>query len=181
MVHDFTVMCGECRLRPLGLDDLEQLRVERNASRSFFLDRRAITAEGQRLWFENYLLKENDYVFSIEYDGFAGITSLYGYDPQDCSYEFGRFVVCRDKRGKGLGTEAMVATCCMGFLALNASSIRLEVLERNEKALGVYRSIGFKETGRCAKKGETVVMMRLGKADLLKGYSDVYSSVKAQL
>jgi ribosomal protein S18 acetylase RimI-like enzyme len=51
--------------------------------------------------------------------------------------------VVPDHRGKGLG-RALLLKALAGFAQVNAASAMLEVTARNEAAIRMYRSVGFR-------------------------------------
>ena len=60
----------------------------------------------------------------------------------------GIFIGDKDYRNNGYGTEAIRLLLEYGFKYLNLHSIRLDLLEINERAHKCYLKCGFKDTGR---------------------------------
>jgi RimJ/RimL family protein N-acetyltransferase len=54
----------------------------------------------------------------------------------------------KDYRGKGYGTKMFELIVSYCFNYLNSRRLWLMVLETNEKAIQLYKKIGFKEEGR---------------------------------
>lgn len=65
----------------------------------------------------------------------------------DRSAVLGIFIGDKDYRSKGYGTEAIKMLLEYGFKYLNLHSIRLDVLDVNERAHKCYLKCGFKDTG----------------------------------
>ena len=61
--------------------------------------------------------------------------------------ELGIFIGDPDYRGNGYGTEAIKLILEFGFKYLNLHSIRLSLLDVNERAHNCYLKCGFKDTG----------------------------------
>lgn len=152
----------------------------RNASRECFLDSDVIYPEQQKKWFERYLNKDDDYMFAIEDGGVVGFFALYNNDDRKNAYEFGRFLIDRSASGRGLGKLTLAIASAIGFAALNADAIKLEVLKCNERALHVYEDVGFEETD-VEEPDDDLVVMRIEKDALLERWGNVYSSIEAQV
>ena len=77
-----------------------------------------------------------------------GITSLIGYDPYNHNSEFIIDIGEKSYWGKGFGREATETLLAYAFEELNLHRIALRVFSFNERAISLYRTIGFKEEGR---------------------------------
>jgi RimJ/RimL family protein N-acetyltransferase len=80
-------------------------------------------------------------------DRVIGDVGLYNIHAVHRSAEFG-IVVDRSTWGKGIGTRVMRAMVDYGFDELKLQRIELHVLADNERAIAVYRKLGFREEGR---------------------------------
>ncbi|MDI9459477.1 MAG: GNAT family protein, partial [Bacillota bacterium] len=58
------------------------------------------------------------------------------------------FIGDEEYQNKGFGTDAMKILIRLCFNQLNLYKVGLNVLSYNERALKVYRRLGFKEEGR---------------------------------
>ena len=56
-------------LKPINLKDIELLRKWKNENRMYFFNKNIISSGEQVKWFEDFLKRENDYMFIIEFDG----------------------------------------------------------------------------------------------------------------
>jgi len=72
-------------LRPITCDDIEKLRVWRNAhiNKKAFFHNEFISKEEQSIWFRNYLTRKDDWMYIIEYHSFPIIIDIgcIGYRP----------------------------------------------------------------------------------------------------
>ncbi|MFC1649273.1 GNAT family N-acetyltransferase [Patescibacteria group bacterium] len=154
---------GSVKLRPLEKDDIEILRIWRNASRKSFLSSHAISQSKQKKWFLNYQNNERDIVFVIENNlgESVGAVSLYDFEPDISQVEYGRLIIDPKRRGKG---HAHAATKCLvnyAFKSLGYRTIYLEVLKSNKIALELYKKIGFEQGSPITVKGKIVIPMKL--------------------
>lgn len=132
-------------LRPLNAEELEKMRILRNRNRHSFVTEKEITKEGQKRWYEDYLNRKNDYVFSVYYQGnWVGTVSIYQVNPIQSKAEFGRLMIDRDLTGTGgIGVEAAKAACKIAFQKLGVQTIELEVYADNIPAQITYLKTGF--------------------------------------
>ena len=56
-------------LRCIGREDIEDLRLWKNANRRWFFHKDQITAPAQKAWFEGYLRRDDDFLFVAEIAG----------------------------------------------------------------------------------------------------------------
>lgn len=151
MDHNYVVKREDFMLRPLGIEDLEDLRNWRNSDtiRKWFVDQSLITSSQQTNWYTNYLKKENDLFFIIVDLKIrlrpVGALSLYNINYEGREAEFGRFMIGDPAaRGMGLGGKTLDAICEFSREVLGLDSMYLEVLSDNEAAIKVYDRVGFK-------------------------------------
>jgi len=78
---------------------------------------------------------------------FIGVVYLLGIDWVSGVAEFAIFIGEEKYRGKGIGKEATIKMLKHGFLNMGLHKIYLKVLECNERAINLYKRIGFKEDG----------------------------------
>jgi len=149
-------------LEEIAPENIEQLRQWRNDPelRKFFREYRDISADLQKKWYEemgNNSDPRNVFWQIVEYasadhqkrqdtDGrkLIGCCSLNHIDFRIGSAEFGIYL--GKSRGGGKGKEAMLLMFSYGFSELNLNRLWAEVYSNN-KALDVYRHIGFKDEG----------------------------------
>ena len=108
--------------------------------------------------------ESKDLFFALEENGeFAGFSMLRGFDE---GYSIPSFGILIDERrqGKGLGRLLTEWTIQWGDQA-GFEKIRLTVSAQNQKALGLYQQLGFRETGRDAQaNGEERLIMHRQRA-----------------
>ena len=148
MRHNYEFEYKRILLKPLEKEDIEELRVLRNSERQWFLTQQEITKEGQEMWYQSYLNRENDIMFKItkkeDPEKFIGAIALYDINWDLGVSEFGRTVVDKAKvPEKGIGTEATKAVCQFGFEVLKLKKIVAVALKSNERIMKVYKRAGF--------------------------------------
>lgn len=152
MKHQYVYANGRIILKPLELEDIEELRELRNRERHCFLSTQIIEKDGQRKWYEAYLEKEGDIMFKVVKttapDEFIGTIAVYDIDVENKAAEFGRLVIDKEKAPeKGTGLDAVIAVCKFAFEKLKLNRISAVVLKDNERALKVYLKAGFRICG----------------------------------
>jgi RimJ/RimL family protein N-acetyltransferase len=116
-----------------------------------------MSMEDEERWFEGqHKLPEETRAMALDArDGkkwvHIGGAGLHDIDWQSRVAETG--ISIGDKRywDRGFGTDAMRALLCHGFETLNLHRIFLRVFVDNERAIAVYRRLGFAEEGRLRK------------------------------
>jgi len=130
-------------LRTIGPDEIETLRVWKNAHRTAFFHQATIEPDQQHRWFTGYLSRETDYMFMAEHAGTAfGCLGfrLLGSRADIYNVMRGR----PDAGGRGLMSEAMRLLC--SYIAAEFTrEIGAEVL-RSNPARAWYRDNAFRET-----------------------------------
>lgn len=163
MKHCYSMRGERVFLRPLEGEDLERMRILRNRNRHFFVSSDEITEEAQQRWYEAYLIRENDYMFSIFYrELWVGVVSLYAVNLKCGQAEFGRLMIDREAAGVGgLGVDTTRTACKIAFEQLNIQTVILEVYADNAAAQITYLKAGFIPEGMtCDAAGQKMVQMR---------------------
>lgn len=146
MKHTFTYTDGEIELRPFSAYDSEQYRCLRNQSKNryCFFNSDIITVESQQEWYNNYLEREHDYMFSVynQHGQFLGGAAL--YDITEDTAEFGRLLIDKDATKKhGIGYHVLLLACRFAKEQLGLIYLHLEVFENNLPAKITYEKAGF--------------------------------------
>lgn len=152
MLHQY---CGETKrlsLIPLLQQHIEPLRQLRNRERQYFVFSKELSVQEQCEWYNQYQRKPNDYMFCVTLKAraneFIGATALYDVDKLNKTAEFGRIVIDKSKcEDNGIGAEATLATCKIGFDLLDLKKIELEVFKDNLRAIRAYEKVGFQTCG----------------------------------
>lgn len=112
------------------------------------------TLEAEKRYLEDSAEKENEVSFAIidlEKDKIIGSCGIHQIDNINRTAVLGIFIGDKEERNKGYGTEAIKLLLDFGFNYLNLHSIKLDLMEFNERALKCYQKCGFKEYGRRRK------------------------------
>jgi RimJ/RimL family protein N-acetyltransferase len=145
----------EYMLRELSRDDLAEITKWRNdpsliqwlASPFRYIDN-----EVDVCWFNTYLAARSNNVrlaiCNVETGIIAGAVYLLGIDWINRHAEFSIVIGDDTARGHGLGQFATHGILRHAFGDLNLRRVSLTVLANNERAINLYRKIGFVEEGR---------------------------------
>lgn len=109
-----------------------------------------VSVESEREWIQNSL-KNNEYVFGIvdlKNDQLIGNCGIHDINAKDRTAIVGIFIGEEENRSNGYGTETLGLLLDYGFNYLNLNNIMLSVMSFNERAIGCYKKVGFKEIGR---------------------------------
>ncbi|WP_100333611.1 GNAT family N-acetyltransferase [Bacillus alkalisoli] len=142
------------RLRKMDKEDIEKYHLWRNdidvmATTSLALD--AYTFEETKEFVEKVILNSNSsksYIIEMKEDNFIiGVTSLINIDTKnrnaECIIDIGE----KEYWGKGYGTEALKILLDYAFLELNLHRVSLRVFSLNERAIHIYKKLGFVKEG----------------------------------
>ena len=142
------------RLRPLRMDDLDHIMAWANdweVTRTLLMGRYPLTRENEKEWLESKLkASSEETVFVIETrDGkYLGGINLFRIQPIDRHAELGLVIGSKKDWGKGYARESMELLIRYGFETLNLHAIYLGVVSFHDRAIKLYRSLGFVEEGR---------------------------------
>lgn len=109
------------------------------------------TLSGEKEWLENNskISDKRDFdIVDLDTDKLIGSITLEHIDTISRTAVLGIFIGEEDYRNKGYGTEAINLLLEYGFRYLNLHSIRLDLLDVNERAHRCYLKCGFKDSGR---------------------------------
>lgn len=154
----------DIRLIPIEEEDIEEIRLLRNANKEYFFYSKEITVEEQKKWFEKYLKKDNDYTFKVvkisNICDIIGVVALYDFLPDLDQCEFGRIIINHEKvNEKGIGLKVTKCACQVAFEQLDINRVVLEVFADNIRAYKTYLNAGFKEIGRkCSVNNEKEII-----------------------
>lgn len=148
MNHSYTFEYLDLVLRPLVSKDLEELRLLRNKYSRFFLNQSHISPSDQLKWYDNYLQKNDDIMFTVAKkdnpDKFIGAISAYHINFENSVCEIGRTMVDKIKAPeRGIGTNVTKAICYFCFRFLKLKKVICVCLKNNLRILRVNQKIGF--------------------------------------
>jgi RimJ/RimL family protein N-acetyltransferase len=148
----FKKLIGEkCYLSPMNINDAEKYTVwlndlEITANLSIFHS--AINVEIEKEYLEN-LSKEHNYsIIDMDTDELIGSCGFIGLDHLNQIAEIGLFIGNKNYWNKGYGTESMKLLLDYGFNALNLNNVMLRVYSFNERAIKMYKKLGFQVIGK---------------------------------
>ena len=141
-----------CKLRPVKQEDLEELFTILNDLEVKETLRDVLPESIEKL---ARFLKSGAFpasiVFAVEYHGrISGIASLDKINWISRNAYLG-IALGKEYWGKGIGEEATRLLLMYAFEYLNLHKVNLEVYEYNERAMKLYKDLGFKEEGRLRK------------------------------
>jgi RimJ/RimL family protein N-acetyltransferase len=112
---------------------------------------RPMTADEEEQWYSRVTMDPGTIHFAIyDLDDLAhvGGVNLHAIDQRHQTCELGIAILDPDRRGKGLGTEAVVLVTDYAIHALSMHNVHLRLLAFNEAGMRAYRKAGFREYGR---------------------------------
>jgi len=169
MNHNYQSSFGAVLLLPIGKSDMVELRSLRNKSRKFFFDNSYKSERQQDKWYNQYVKKNNDYMFKIVYSSARyetlGFVAIYDIDLYNARAEVGKIMINEDKRGKGIGADAIRSICIFGFGSLGLSSVYANVLTSNISSIKMFRKVGFVEKGIKHKDDKEILFLEYNGCD----------------
>jgi RimJ/RimL family protein N-acetyltransferase len=151
-------------LAPLDIDNAETARTWINdpAVNEWLLSGQIpVSREGERAFYESSESALRDgtaYRFEIHVAEDRRLIGICGLDDVDRIHRHAEVGICIGSlpdQNSGYGRDAIVTLLHFGFETLGLHRIAIEANAENERALHLYRSIGFTEVGR---QRETVFM-----------------------
>jgi len=138
-------------LRALEKRDVEFLRALRNHPEMmpFHCSYMPVTEIQQEKWYERTATDTRNVVFIVEDpDGKAvGYVQMNGIDHKNRSVEIG-IHLSPQAQGKGYGKDAFRTLMRFAFREMNMHRVFLQVFAFNERAIELYKKLGFREEGR---------------------------------
>jgi RimJ/RimL family protein N-acetyltransferase len=94
----------------------------------------------QQKWFESLSFKSNDQRFAVESndEGLIGLVNLVEINWKDRNAFHGMLLGDAKTRGKGYGTDTIMALCKYAFEELGLRRLDTTIIASNEVSLGVY-------------------------------------------
>lgn len=145
---------SEFYLRELSRGDIESInrwRNDREIIRTLGSTFRYIAEEIDSAWMDSYLSSRSNCIrlaiCEMASKKIVGAVYLLAIDWIARSCEFGIWIGERDFQGRGVGTFATNKALEHAFLDMNLNRVHLTVLENNERAIALYRKIGFSVEG----------------------------------
>jgi len=132
------------RLRAAGQDDLESLRIWKNANKAGFFFKGEITREMQAKWYEEYRARPNDFMFIVE-DGGAPAGCMGFRILEGAAADTYNMIAAPHAKGKGVMKTAMIMMCSH-IAEKFTKDIGCLVIKGND-ALKYYEHCGYRIVG----------------------------------
>lgn len=139
-------------LAPLKEDHLPITMEWRNRDdvRVWFKTKNLVSISDHQNWFKNYLTKLDDQMYvatsRVTNEPLVQV-ALYNIDLLKKRAEFGRLICNPSHRGSGVTRAAINALLKYAREDLQLREIYLEVLSTNDRAIALYKSLGFVKQG----------------------------------
>jgi len=163
----------DLNIRPMELEDAEMIVKWRNDPTIIhqMFSQAGPTLQEHLLWFKKYLendsrqefviiIKNKDLKIAI---GTIGLSSI---DTQNAKAEYGILIGERDYWGQGLAFQASKLLLDHAFTTLELNKVYLKVMVSNDRAVKLYKGIGFKNEGQLRdeflKSGQYVDIYYMG-------------------
>lgn len=106
--------------------------------------------ENTKSFFEKHYSSQRNHfsIVDLKEDKLIGFCWLKEVNDVDRSTELAMLIGDENYRGKGYGTEAMQLIVDHCFNILNLHNVLVVVYSHNQKAIELYKKVGFKEFGR---------------------------------
>lgn len=133
------------------LPDLTRWINDFGAARTLGIDPRPMTAGEEEQWYNRTIASPDIIHFAI-HDladmAHVGGVNLHAIDQRHQTCELGIAILDPTRRGKGLGTEAVILITDYAIHALSMHNVQLRLLAFNHAGLRAYEKAGFREYGR---------------------------------
>lgn len=111
-----------------------------------------LSLDGEKKYLEENGNPEGNFaIVTLEGDKLIGTVSLERIEWINRTATLGIFIGDGEYLNKGYGTEAIRLILEFGFKYMNLHSVKLDVMEFNQRAIKCYQKCGFKEYGRRRK------------------------------
>lgn len=164
------IIGNKVKLRALIEDDIERLRNWRNMPELFLyhFSPFPISQMEQKHWFETYTSGGRQTVFIIETEKELpiGYTLIKDLDHKNQCAEVGLYL-SPEFQEQGYGKDAFHTLMKFCFHQLNLHRLMLEVFEFNERAVQMYKKLGFQVEGTlrdayfCENKFHNILIMSI--------------------
>lgn len=137
-------------LKSIDAYESEKYRELRNRedNRKYFFSDALILREDQEKWYQQYELKNTDYMFSIylkETNDYLGGIAIYNIDYENKEAEVGRIIVDRfQAKGNGYGSEALTGIVSWGRKELGMVRFYASIYADNYASIKTFANCGFK-------------------------------------
>ncbi len=140
-------------MRPLSADHAAAVVAWRNdpANAACFLTQDRLTHDGQLAWTQKQQADRNDHTHVAELSGRpVGMVAIYGVDEAAGEAEYGRILVDRAWRRRGLGHAISAWALDLAFTRLGLKRVYAHCLAANHPIHTLIGQLGFAESARDA-------------------------------
>jgi RimJ/RimL family protein N-acetyltransferase len=105
----------------------------------------------QKDFYEECEKRDDIYALEIHVADDDRYIGIIGFDSVDMRHRMGEFGIAigpPEERGKGYGRDATITCLRWGFDTLGLHAAWLGAIDDNERALALYRDVGFRDAGR---------------------------------
>lgn len=146
-------------LRPLSENDLpflQEIHNDMELKKNAMIHPFPVSDRQDKMWIDNILCDNSNksvYLAVEDRDSnhFAGYVTLKDINWINRNCNFG-IIILPQFQNKGYGKEATILAVDYAFLQLNLLKVQLEVIANNEKAISLYKKIGFTLEGTLQKQ-----------------------------
>lgn len=142
MRHDIHLPGYAFRLRPVREADAPYI-VDLRRRAGEYLNRGALTEDGQLLWLARYFERAGDYYFVVESSGGArreGLVGVYDLSAANAEAEWGRWVL---EPGSNAAVESALLVYRCAFERLRLERVRCRTLAANAAVVAFHDSCGL--------------------------------------
>jgi RimJ/RimL family protein N-acetyltransferase len=110
-----------------------------------------MTLASEHAFYARMEASDSDYVFEIhlaENDRYIGNAGINGVKLPERDGEIGILIGEKDCWNQGYGRDALLTLMRFGFETLGMHRLQIQAVEGHERAVHLYPSLGFTETGR---------------------------------
>lgn len=146
-------------IRPAKFKDCRLIWEWRNdpITRRYSFNTEVIPFKKHKIWFKNALKDKNRKILLIEVDKTPAGVVRFDIDPKNQNTEI-NVNIDPEKRGKGLGTRAIKASCRYAFSHLNIVKVMAKIKKENVSSIRAFSKAGF-----CVTQEDDVIVMKLKK------------------
>jgi len=140
-------MPNDISLKDIQEEDIEQIRTWRNMPEisEYMYTNEIITAEQQKLWYENLKISKSQKAWIIEYNGKKlGVASLYDIKEKFKTTYWAFYLGDSSVRGAGIGAKVEYNMCRYVFEEMKFNKLLCEVFVWNQQVISMHEKFGFR-------------------------------------
>lgn len=148
MKHNYSITCENIIISPMNEMESELYRRLRNRddNRKEFFDQNIIEKEQQKKWFDKYLKRSDQIMFSVylkDSKEFIGGLGVYDINMDKKIAEVGRIIIDKERcKGKGYGAEALKGTSQMAR-NVGLKHLYAYIYSGNQASIKTFQKAGY--------------------------------------